>query len=279
MQGRKYETTGNARKGIGDAAWYASLIVFLVMVFIVASVAALLPAGTVDHDAGYLASELELEESSNGQVTVISYVDADGAVVNAIDMGYAAVRRTLNADGMFYFDAQNRPVPAALGQYGEAYQRDGNGRIVQTTYLDVEGNAALTNAGYAIARYTYHRDGAIDTSRYFDAEDRPVALSKGQYGIRSRGNVNLLLDQNGHAMLCVDNLLNGFPYMVVVFGCLLCLLLILLPGRIKIVLMLAYVLFIFYETLMFREAGEARTNLSCFPMRTDFSPSRLSGQV
>lgn len=54
MQGRKYETTGNARKGIGDAAWYASLIVFLMMAFIVASVAALLPAGTVDHDAGYL---------------------------------------------------------------------------------------------------------------------------------------------------------------------------------------------------------------------------------
>ena len=411
MQGRKYETTGNARKGIGDAAWYASLIVFLVMAFIVASVAALLPAGTVDHDAGYLASELELEESSNGQVTVISYVDADGAVVNAIDMGYAAVRRTLNADSrvteelyfdaagepvkrydmyygvgydygensiviryldedenpmlissgyaqivrtldgegraiddfyydenmravqctggyyglhreydaqgwndrityldehgqavcstagyasiryerdadgnvssVFYFDAQNRPVPAALGQYGEAYQRDGNGRIVQTTYLDVEGNAALTNAGYAIARYTYHRDGASDTSRYFDAEDRPVALSKGQYGIRSRGNVNLLLDQNGHVMLCVDNFLNGFPYMVVVFGCLLCLLLILLPGRMKIVLMLAYVLFIFYETLMFREAGEARTNFVLFSYAGRFfsEPSVRTGVV
>ena len=41
MQGRKYETTGNAREGIGDAAWHASLIVFLVMGFIVVLVAAL----------------------------------------------------------------------------------------------------------------------------------------------------------------------------------------------------------------------------------------------
>ena len=102
MQGRKYETTGNARKGIGDAAWYASLIVFLVVIFIVVSVAALLPAGTVDHDAGYLASELELEESSNGQVTVISYVDADGAVVNAIDIGICC-----------------RPADAECGQQGD----------------------------------------------------------------------------------------------------------------------------------------------------------------
>ena len=129
---------------------------------------------------------------------------------------------------------------------------------------------------------SYHRDGAIDTSRYFDAEDRPVALSKGQYGIRSRGNVNLLLDQNGHVMLCVDNLLNGFPYMVVVFGCLLCLLLILLPGRMKICSDADICAFLFFdETLMFREAGEARTNFVLFSYAGRFfsEPSVRAGVV
>lgn len=64
---------------------------------------------------------------------------------------------------------------------------------------------------------------------YFDANGNPKALSKGQYGIKRSGKVSLLLDRNGNVMLCVDNLLNGFPCMVVVFGCVVCLLMIVLP--------------------------------------------------
>lgn len=121
-----------------------------------------MPVGTVDHDAGYLASELDLTQSSDGQVTVSSYVDVDG-----------------------------------------------------------------------------------------------------------------------HVMLCVDNLLNSFPYMVVVFGCLICLLLLFLPRQMKIFLTLAYVLFIFYETLMFREVGEARTNFVLFSYAGRFltEPSTRAGVV
>ena len=126
MRERKYDTTGKAQRGIGDAAWYASLIVFLVAIFIVASVVALLPVGTVDHDAGYLVLELEVKESSDGQVTVSSYVDADGAIVKAIDMGYATVRRTLDADGRvteeLYFDADGEPVKRYDLYYGIGYE-------------------------------------------------------------------------------------------------------------------------------------------------------------
>ena len=68
---------------------------------------------------------------------------------------------------------------------------------------------------------------------YFDANGNPRALSKGQYGIKRSGKVNLLLDKNGNIMLCVDNLLNGFPCMVVVFGCVVCLLMIVLPKRLS----------------------------------------------
>lgn len=59
---------------------------------------------------------------------------------------------------------------------------------------------------------------------YFDAEGNSIALSKGQYGIKRSGKVNLLLDKNGSVMLCVDNMLNGFPAMVVIFGVIICLL-------------------------------------------------------
>ncbi|MDD5803230.1 MAG: hypothetical protein PUE78_02790 [Clostridia bacterium] len=62
MQGKKYETTAKARKMIGDAAWYVSLIVFLMIIFAVASVVALMPVGMVDHDARDLAAELEVSK-------------------------------------------------------------------------------------------------------------------------------------------------------------------------------------------------------------------------
>ena len=91
-----------------------------------------------------------------------------------------------------------------------------------------------------------------------------MVLSKGQYGIKRSGKVNLLLDKKGHVMLCVDNILNGFPFMVVISGCVICLLILVLPKKMSIFLMAAYAVFILYETLMFRESGDARTNFVLF---------------
>ena len=154
--------------------------------------------------------------------------------------------------------------------YGELYQHNEQGYISQIAYLDADGNPAPTNAGYTILKRTYHRDGTADTDMYFDANGNPKALSKGQYGIKRSGKVNLLLDRNGNVMLCVDNLLNGFPCMVVVFGCVVCLLMIVLPKSLSVVLTIVYVAFILYETLMFRESGDARMNFVLFSYARKF---------
>lgn len=172
--------------------------------------------------------------------------------------------------GEQYFDTEGNPARSLLGQYGELYQRNEQGYIDQITYLDADSNPAPTNAGYTSLKRTYHRDGTADTDMYFDAEGNPRALSKGQYGIKRSGKVNLLLDRNGNVMLCVDNLLNGFPCMVVVFGCVVCLLMIALPKSLSVALTMVYVAFIFYETLMFRESGDARTNFVLFSYAGSF---------
>ena len=357
------------------------------------SILALLPDADVDHDAGYTASELSIRETVNGSVTSTSYVNFDGVITEAVDMGYATVcrmqddngrvveeryldangdpvarygdhygvsyeydetgtvityldaegnpiirsdgystivrtlvdgresddfyydlngqqvqcsggyyglHREYNAEGQnisltfldkkgramcsssgcasvtyqcdidgtvvgeHYFDTEGNPVRSLLGQYGELYQRNEQGYIGQVTYLGADGKPTPTNAGYTILKRTYHRDGTADTDMYFDANGNPRALSKGQYGIKRSGKVNLLLDRNGNAMLCVDNLLNGLPCMVVVFGCVVCLLMIVLPKSLSEVLTIVYVAFILYETLMFRESGDARTNFVLF---------------
>lgn len=210
---------------------------------------------------------LHCEFNTEGQSTSLTFLDKEGHAVSA-SSGYAIKTYQRDMDGNVvgeqYFDTEWNPVKSSLGQYGELYQCNEQGYIGQITYLDVDGNPAPTNAGYTILKRTYHRDGTADTDMYFDAEGNPKALSKGQYGIKRSGKVNLLLDRNGNVMLCVDNLLNSFPCMVIVFGCVVCLLLIVLPKSLSVVLTIVYVAFILYETLMFRESGNARTNFVLF---------------
>lgn len=365
----------------------------LLLAFVVASILFLLPYASVDHDSGFTSSDLEVKETVEENVTNASYVNSDGVITDAIDMGYATVQRTRNANGQVteefyldaagnpverygdyygisyeynsenvvirylgadkqpmmlgagysaivrtlvdgkatddfyydlnmqpvrctggyyglyreydeqgkncgitylgengqpvictsgyavktylrdseetvigerYFDTGENPVKSSLGQYGELYQRDEQGRISQITYLGADGNPEPTTAGYTVLKRTYHRDGTADIDMYFDADSNPMALSKGQYGIKRSGKVNLLLDKNGRVMLCVDNVLNGLPFMVVIFGCVICLLILVLPKKMSVLLTAAYIAFILYETLMFREAGDARTNFVLF---------------
>lgn len=365
----------------------------LLLVFILASILFLKPDATVDHDTGFVSSELEVRKIVERNVTSTSYVNSDGIITDAIDMGYTTVQRKRNSAGQVteefyldaagnpverygeycgtayeyndgdivirylgadkqpmmlssgysaivrtlvegkatddfyydlnmqpvqcaggyyglhreydeqglncaityldenrqpvictsgyavktylrdsegtvigerYFDTEEKPVKSSLGQYGELYQRDEQGRISQITYLGADGNPTPTNAGYTVMKRTYHRDGTADTDMYFDADGNPMVLSKGQHGIKRSGKVNQLLDKNGHVMLCVDNILNGFPFMVVISGCVICLLILLLPKKMSIFLTVAYVVFILYETLMFRETGDERTNFVLF---------------
>lgn len=365
----------------------------LLLVFILASILFLKPDATVDHDTGFVSSELEVRKIVERNVTSTSYVNSDGIITDAIDMGYTTVQRKRNSAGQVteefyldaagnpverygeycgtayeyndgdivirylgadkqpmmlssgysaivrtlvegkatddfyydlnmqpvqcaggyyglhreydeqglncaityldenrqpvictsgyavktylrdsegtvigerYFDTEGKPVKSSLGQYGELYQRDEQGRISQITYLGADGNPTPTNAGYTVMKRTYHRDGTADTDMYFDADGNPMVLSKGQHGIKRSGKVNQLLDKNGHVMLCVDNILNGFPFMVVISGCVICLLILLLSKKMSIFLTVAYVVFILYETLMFRETGDERTNFVLF---------------
>ena len=196
-----------------------------------------------------------------GRVREIVYLDANGNPTRR-NGGYSREVRVLDDAGRiaaaYYRDAENNPVRASQGQYGEGYQRDENGRVTLITYLDAAGNPAPMNAGYTMLSRSYYRDGYPFEDRYFDTDGNPCALSKGQYGIRRVGDVTLQLNRNGRVMLSIDNLLNGLPMMVVLVGCLLCIALCCLPRKPRVILLAAYGVFIFYETLMFRETGDPR---------------------
>lgn len=130
--------------------------------------------------------------------------------------------------------------------------------------MDRNGEPVATTAGYTILKRTYYRDGTEKINMYFDSLGSPVSLTKGQYGVQYANNIVLYLNRNGKIKLCIDNLLNAYPFMVVVVGIILCILLCLFPRKLKSTILLAYIIFIFYETLMFRETDDTRANLVLF---------------
>ena len=204
----------------------------------------------------------EYDETS----TVITYLDVEGNPIIRSD-GYSTIVRT-QVDGRayddFFYDLNGQQVQCSGGYYGLRRGYNAEGQNISLAFLDKDGHAVRTSSGYAIMTYQRDMNGTVVGKQYFDTDGNPKALSKGQYGIKRSGKANILLERNGNIMLCVDNLLNGFPCMVVVIGCVVCLLMIVLPKSLSVVLTTVYIAFILYETLMFRESGDARTNFVLF---------------
>lgn len=204
----------------------------------------------------------EYDETS----TVITYLDVEGNPIIRSD-GYSTIVRT-QVDGRayddFFYDLNGQQVQCSGGYYGLRRGYNAEGQDISLAFLDKDGHAVCTSSGYAIMTYQRDMNGTVVGKQYFDTDGNPKALSKGQYGIKRSGKANILLDRNGNVMPCVDNLLNGFPCMVVVLGCVVCLLMIVLPKSLSVVLTTVYIAFILYETLMFRESGDARMNFVLF---------------
>jgi glycopeptide antibiotics resistance protein len=223
--------SANLKRGCG---------ILLIASVVLLSILALLPDADVDHDAGYTSSELSIRETVDGSVTSTSYVNFDGVITEAIDMGYATVCR----------------------------MRDDNGRVVEERYLDANGDPVARYGDYYGLSFEYDETSMVIT--YLDAESNPIKLSDGystivRTQVDGRASDDFYYDLNGQQVQCSGGYyLNGFPCMVVVFGCVVCLLMIVLPKSLSVVLTIVYVAFILYETLMFRESGDARTNFVLF---------------
>ena len=204
----------------------------------------------------------EYDETS----TVITYLDVEGNPIIRSD-GYSTIVRTQvggRAYDDFFYDLNGQQVQCSGGYYGLRRGYNAEGQNISLAFLDKDGHAVCTSSGYAIMTYQRDMNGNVVGKQYFDTDGNPKALSKGQYGIKRSGKANILLDRNGNVMPCVDNLLNGFLCMVVVLGCVVCLLMIALPKSLSVVRTVVYIAFILYETLMFRESGDARTNFVLF---------------
>ena len=133
--------SANLKRGCG---------ILLIASVVLLSILALLPDADVDHDAGYTASELSIRETVDGSVTSTSYVNLDGVITDAIDMGYATVCRMRDDNDRVveerYLDASGNPVARYRDCYGLSYEYGETSTVI--TYLDAEDNPIMRSDGY-----------------------------------------------------------------------------------------------------------------------------------
>ena len=149
-------------------------------------------------------------------------------------------------------------------------------RVIQTTYLEIDGQAANTNRGYAIEQRSYED---IGTKRlYFDAEGNPVTIGRSQYGVQSVNGQSVYLDEDGEVMNRLDNILNTHPWIVLIAGLVLSIIAVMLKGKARIVFLIVYINFILYMTMVYREPGESHGVFELFRSYRDFFRNPMTRQ-
>lgn len=153
---------------INHYSWFAKVkqrgIHALLIAFVVASIRFLLPNAALDHDSGFTSSELEVKETVEKNATSTSYVNSEDTVTNAINMGYATVQRTRNADGQvveeFYRDAAGTPVERYGDYYGISYEYNSENVVIR--YLGEDEQPMLLGSGYSAIIRTLVDEKATD---------------------------------------------------------------------------------------------------------------------
>ena len=190
--------SANLKRGCG---------ILLIASVVLLSSLALLPDADVDHDAGYTSSELSIRETVDGSVTKTSYVNLDGVITDAIDMGYATECRMRDDSGRVveerYLDANGDPVARYGDYYGLSYEYDETSTVI--TYLDAEGNPIILRDGYSIIVRTQVGGRAYEDI-YYDLNGQQVQYAGGYYGLHREFNTEgqntslTFLDKDSHAV-------------------------------------------------------------------------------
>ena len=216
--------------------------------------------------AGYSAFKREFNK--DGKWICTTYLDDELRPI-AIQAGYAEVHRTYNSEGKVetesYFGTDGQPAPDSHKKFGVRYEYDGDGHITVLTCLDAGGNAMNNKNHYAVIRRTYTPEGKLYTQMFYDKDGQAVIFSYGQSGYLYEKGRTICLDRDGNRMFVLRHfLLNSIPA-VLLSGVLLLLLILFSRRAFTWILLVLYLAFIAYMTIINREAGISVIKLNMPP--------------
>ena len=236
--------------------------------------------------AGYAAVE---RVYTDGLATEIRYLDLDGAPVN-ISSGYAVIRRSYDdTTGKLirqqYYEASGMPAARSSDDsYGYELEYDEQGRIIRQIFLGPDGLPRNIRKGYATIITGYlptdpeeetGDDGGVSVKReYFDQNGERATIGRFQYGtLTDPSGTAVYLDVNGMPMFRLDNFLLTHPVFVMCAALVLMLLAVTLRGKARTAFLIAYLVFILFMTVMYREEADSKASLELFHSYRQFMVS------
>lgn len=240
---------------------------------------------TLDQDGNYIL-ERYLDNHGNPAVLASGYsalkreYDADGNRISQtylddklnpciIRYGYASTRRKYNSIGKIelemFFDTDGLTAMDIYRKYGYRNEYNADGRVAAVICLDSDGNTMNNLDHYAIVKRTYYADGKLRTEMFYDQDGNPARLRSGQYGYLYVNGRPICLDKDGNKMFVLRYFLLHSIFAVLLIGILLLLLIILLNRGWTCLLLLLYLVFIAYMTVMDRKFDTAVVTWSIPP--------------
>ena len=164
------------------------------------------------------SSLLQAMKRKEGDKEITDYVDGNGIITYASDLGYASlvITRLENSFLEEYYDEQGERVAKSEGYYGVLKEFDSNGNNNRIIYLGFDGNPVMTSQNYAIEEKTFTDAGIIKTVKYLDIDGAPTCSKYYGYGRENEfdgfGNVIKItyLDIYGEPMIA------GIGYAVII---------------------------------------------------------------
>ena len=143
----------------------------------------------------YRSDNLSAVLTIDGNITRTDYLDSEGILRIAANLGYATkiVTREEQRELEIYLDDRGEKVSRVAGVFGILRDYDEEGNNIRITYLNAQNEPVITSEGYSIEERTYNERKQQITSRYLDTFGQPVRTRSYGYGRRNE------YDENGMA--------------------------------------------------------------------------------
>ena len=130
------------------------------------------------------SSQLRMITTKDEDIERTDYVNADGQLTIAANLGYATCIVTTTGKNRTeqYFDDKGEPISRYNGYYALLREYDDNGNNIRTTYLDRDGAPMIMANGYAIEEVAYNEHRQAVAVRYYDTDGLPVSTRLYGYG-------------------------------------------------------------------------------------------------
>lgn len=191
------------KKKMKRKIYYVLLILFLLNSFLFIS------SPSKKMRSTFHSSQLNMITIRDGDRERTEYVDENGKITVAADLGYAIIVTTKTEHSLLekYYDDKGKPINRYDGYYAVLREYDEKDNNIRNTYLDAQGNPFITLSGYAIQEREYSLNGKLIAIRYYDDKHNPVSTVSECYGKiyerNENGETNTItyIDDSGAPML------------------------------------------------------------------------------